>query len=47
MMKLQDLIVTARSLFGGRRSTFGIVVLPFVRVSLFPNPASCEICVAP
>ena len=41
MMKLQDLIATARSLFGGHRSTFGFVVLPFVGVVLFPSPAIC------
>ena len=32
MMKLQGLIATARSLFGGRRPTFGFDVLPFVGV---------------
>ena len=47
MMKLQGLIVTARSLFGGRRPTFGFVVLPFVGVALFPSPASCGSCVVP
>ena len=47
MMKLQDLIVTARSLFGGRRPMFGFVVLPFVGVALFPSPASCGSCVFP
>ena len=35
MMKLQDLVATARSLFGGHRPTFGFVVLPFVGVVLF------------
>ena len=35
MMKLQGLIATARSLFGGHRPTFGFVVLPFVGVVLF------------
>ena len=39
MMKLQGLIAIARSLFGGHRPTFGFVVLPFVRVVLFPSPA--------
>ena len=39
MMKLQGLIATAQSLFGGHRPTFGFVVLPFVRVVLFPSPA--------
>ena len=47
MMKLQGLIATARSLFGGRRSTFGFVVQPFVGVALFPSPTSCESCVVP
>ena len=32
MMKLQGLIIIARSLFGGHRLTFGFVVLLFVRV---------------
>ena len=40
MMKLQGLIATARSLFGGRRPTFGFDVLPFVGVALSPSPAS-------
>ena len=39
MMKLQDLIAIVRSLFNGRRPTFGFVVLPFVGVVLFPSPA--------
>ena len=39
MMKLQGLITTVRSLFGGHRPTFGFVVLPFVGVVLFPNPS--------
>ena len=41
MMKLQGLITTTRSLFGGHRPTFGFVVLPFVRVVLSPSPAIC------
>ena len=41
------LIASARSLFGGHRSTFGFVVLPFVRVVLFPSPAICWSCVVP
>ena len=38
MMKLQGLIATVQSLFGGRRPTFGFVVLPFFRLccSLVP-----------
>ena len=47
MMKLQGLIVITRGLFGGRRPTFGFVVLPFVGVALFPSPASCGSCVVP
>ena len=47
MMKLQGLIVTTRSLFGGHRSMFGFVVLPFVGVVLFPSPAICWSCVVP
>ena len=39
MMKLQGLITTARSLFGGRRSTFGFDFLPFVGVVFFPSPS--------
>ena len=37
MMKLQGLIVIARSLSGDRKSTFGFDALPFVRVVFFPN----------
>ena len=47
MMKLQGLIATARSLFGGHRPTFSFVVLPFVGDVLFPSPAICWSCVAP
>ena len=47
MMKLQGLIATAQSLFGGHRPTFGFVVLPFVGVMLFPSPAICGSCVVP
>ena len=47
MMKLQGLIATARSLFGGHRLTFGFVVMPFVGVALFRSPAICWSCVAP
>ena len=39
MMKLQGLIASARSLFSGHRPTFGLIVLPFVGVVLFPSPA--------
>ena len=47
MMKLQGFIAAARSLFGGCRPTFGFVVLPFVRVTLFPILASFRSCVVP
>ena len=47
MMKLQGLITTARSLFGGHRTTFGFVILPFVGVALFPCLASCGSYVVP
>ena len=47
MMKLQDLIATARTLFGGHRSSFSFVVLPFVGVVLFPSPTRCGSCVVP
>ena len=47
MMKLQGLIATTQSLFGGRRTTLGFDVLPFVGVALFPNPASYGSCVVP
>ena len=39
MMKLQGLIAIMRSLFGGRRPTFGFDALPFVGVIFFPNPS--------
>ena len=45
MIKLQDLIATARSLLGGHRPMFGFVVLPFVGFVLFPSPAICGSCV--
>ena len=47
MMKLQDLIATARSLFGHCRPTLGFVVMPFVEVALFPSLASCGSYVVP
>ena len=46
-MKLQGLIVTARSLFGGYRPTLVFVVLQFVGVALFPSPASCGSYIVP
>ena len=47
MMKLQGLIATARSLFGGHRPTFGFDVLPFVGVALFPNPSHVGVVLFP
>ena len=47
LMKLQGLIAIVRSLFGGHRTTFGFVVLPFVGVVFFPSPAICGSCVVP
>ena len=47
MMKLQGLIATARSPFGGHRSLLSFVVQPFVGVVLFPSPAICWNYVAP
>ena len=38
MMKLQGLIATVQSLFGGRKPMFGFVALSFVGVVLFPSP---------
>ena len=46
-MKLQGLIATAQSLFGGHRPTFGFVVLPFLGVVLFPSPTICGSCAVP
>ena len=46
-MKLQGLIATARSLFGGRGSTFGFDVLPFVGVVFFPNPSLVGVVLFP
>ena len=37
MMKVQGLIVAARSLSGDRRPTFGFDALPFVEVVFFPS----------
>ena len=47
MMKLQRLIVTARSSFGGRRSMFCFDVLPFVGVVFFPNSSLVEVMLFP
>ena len=37
MMKLQGLIVIARSSSGDRKMTFGFNILPFVGVVFFPS----------
>ena len=47
MMKLQGLVITEQGRFGGRRTTFGFVVLPFVGVTLFLSPTGCGSCVVP
>ena len=47
MMRFPDLMATARILFGGRRLTFGFLVLLFVGVVLFPIPSLCGSCVVP
>ena len=47
MMKLPGLIATTRSLFGGRRLTFGFDVLPFVGVVFFPNPSLVGVVLLP
>ena len=47
MMKLQGLIATTRSLFGGHRLMLGFVVLPFVGVVLFLSHAICGSYVIP
>ena len=47
MMKLQGLIVTSRSLSGGRRSTFGFDALPFVRVVFFPSSSLVGVVLFP
>ena len=46
-MKLQGLIATARSLFGGHRPMFGFDVLPFVGVVFFPNPSLVGVVLFP
>ena len=47
MMKLQDSIVMARSLYDGLRPSFGFVVLPFVGVVFFPNPSLMGVVLFP
>ena len=46
-MKLQGLIATIRSLFGGHRPMFGFDILPFVGVVLFPNPSHVGVVLSP
>ena len=47
MMKLRGLIVTARGLFGDRRSTFGFDALPFVGVVFFPSSSLVGVVLFP
>ena len=47
MMKRQGLIVTMRSLFGGRRPMFDFDALPFVGVVSFPNPSLVGVVLFP
>ena len=47
MMKLQDLIVTTRSLYDGPRPSFCFVVLPFVGVVFSPNPSLVGVLLFP
>ena len=47
MMKLQDLIVLARSLYGGPNPSLGFVVLSFVGVVFFPNPSLVGVVLFP
>ena len=47
MMKLQGLIITARSLFGDRRSTFGFDALPFIGVVFFPSSSLVGVMLFP
>ena len=47
MMKLQSLIVTARSSSGVRRPTFGFDVLPFVEVVFFPSSSLVGVVLFP
>ena len=47
MMKLRGLIVTARGLFGDRKSTFGFDALPFVGVVFFPSSSLVGVMLFP
>ena len=46
-MKLQGLIVTARSSSGDRRPVFGFDVLPFVGVVFFPSSSPMGVVLFP
>ena len=47
MMKVQGLIVAARSLSGDRRPTFGFDALPFVGVVFFPSSSLVGVMLFP
>ena len=47
MMKIQGLIVTARSPSGNRSPTFGFNVLPFVEVVFFPSSSLVGVVLFP
>ena len=47
MMKLQGLIVTARSSSSDHRPTFSFDVLPFVRVVFFPSSSLVGVVLFP
>ena len=47
MMKLQGLIVVARSLSGDRRPTFGFHILSFVGVVFFPSSSFVGVVLFP
>ena len=46
-MKLQGLIVTARSSSGDRRPTFDFNILPFVGVVFFPSSSPVGVVLFP
>ena len=47
MLKLQDSIVMARSLYDGPRPSFGFIVLSFCGVVFFPNPSLVGVVLFP
>ena len=47
MMKLQGLIIIARSSSGDRRPMFGFDVLPFIGVVFFPNSSLVGVVLFP